>query len=122
MSDEQPKASSDADKELEREVRAGRKVSVPEAIGRLAGPGMMKGVSPVPPKQQAQRRGGVGPVGVLLGGEPSPCRGDTKQVAWNLNVSRARSCGHACRYEIAPARLRASNRSLACFCKVRSPL
>jgi hypothetical protein len=54
MSDEQSKAPSDADKELEREVRAGRKFSLSEGIGRMVGPGMMKGASPVPPKQQAE--------------------------------------------------------------------
>ena len=47
MSDENSKIPSDADKELEREIRANRKFSVSEAIGRLAGPGMMKGISPV---------------------------------------------------------------------------
>jgi hypothetical protein len=54
MSDEKPKTPSDADKELEREIRAERKFSLSEAIGRMAGPGMMKGVSPVAPKQQAE--------------------------------------------------------------------
>lgn len=53
MSDEQS-TTSDADKELEREIRADRKFSLAEAIGRLAGPGMMKGISPVPLKQQAE--------------------------------------------------------------------
>lgn len=53
MSDE-PKTPGDADKELEREIRADRKFSLSEALGRMAGPGMMKGVSPVPPKQQAE--------------------------------------------------------------------
>jgi len=53
MSDE-PKTSGDADKELEREIRAERKFSLSEALGRMAGPGMMKGVSPVPPKRQAE--------------------------------------------------------------------
>ena len=52
MSDEQPGQKSEADAELEREIRAGRKFSVAEAIGRLAGPGMMKGVSPIAPQQQ----------------------------------------------------------------------
>jgi hypothetical protein len=52
VSDEQPGQKSEADAELEREIRAGRKFSVAEAIGRLAGPGMMKGVSPVAPQQQ----------------------------------------------------------------------
>lgn len=45
---------SDKDAELTREIRAGRKFSLSEAIGRLAGPGMMKGVSPVARKQQVE--------------------------------------------------------------------
>ncbi len=54
MSNDQPERSiSEADAELEREIRAGRKFTLAEAIGRLAGPGMMKGVSPVSLKQQA---------------------------------------------------------------------
>ncbi len=39
--------------ELEREIREGRKFTLANAIGRLAGPGMMKGVSPATGKQQA---------------------------------------------------------------------
>jgi hypothetical protein len=55
MSDEQekPTTKSDADAELEREIRANRKFTLTEAIGRMAGPGAMKGVSPVALKQQA---------------------------------------------------------------------
>jgi hypothetical protein len=53
MSDDHPKPSTEADAELEREIRAGRQFSLSEAIGRLAGPGMMKGVSPVTHKEQA---------------------------------------------------------------------
>jgi hypothetical protein len=53
MSDDHPKPPSEADAELEREIRAGRKFTMAEAIGRLAGPGMMKGVSPVTRQQQA---------------------------------------------------------------------
>lgn len=53
MTDKQPKTTSNADKELEREIRADRKFSLAEAIGRMAGPGMMKGVSPVPLREQA---------------------------------------------------------------------
>src|SRR5262249_40588089 len=41
------------DAELERKIRAERKFTLSEAIGRMAGPGMMKGVSPVTGKQQA---------------------------------------------------------------------
>jgi hypothetical protein len=53
MSDEQPKRSTEADAELEREIRAGREFSLAEAIGRMAGPGAMKGVSPIDRKRQA---------------------------------------------------------------------
>lgn len=54
MSNQSPDGPSKADAELEREIRAGRKFSLAEAIGRMAGPGMMKGVSPVSRKQQAE--------------------------------------------------------------------
>jgi hypothetical protein len=52
MSDDNDKRRSEADAELEREIRKGRKFTVAEAIGRMAGPGAMKGVSPVPREQQ----------------------------------------------------------------------
>lgn len=54
MSDDQPKQRSAADAELEREIRQGRTFSMAEAIGRLAGPGMMKGASPIVPQRQAE--------------------------------------------------------------------
>ena len=54
MNDDQKKGPSEADAELEREIRDGRKFSLAEAIGRLAGPGIMKGVSPATRKQQAE--------------------------------------------------------------------
>src|SRR4051794_2626370 len=53
MSDDRPERPADADAELQRQIRAERKFSLTEAIGRMAGPGMMKGVSPVTRKQQA---------------------------------------------------------------------
>jgi hypothetical protein len=53
MGEERPKRPSEADAELERQVRAERKFTLSEAIGRLAGPGAMKGVSPVDRKRQA---------------------------------------------------------------------
>jgi hypothetical protein len=53
MGDDKPKHRSEADADLEREIRAERKFSLSEAIGRLAGPGAMKGVSPVTRTQQA---------------------------------------------------------------------
>jgi hypothetical protein len=54
MCDERPERPTDADDELEREIRRERKFSLAEAIGRLAGPGMMKGVSPISLKQQSE--------------------------------------------------------------------
>jgi hypothetical protein len=51
--DPETNPSSD-DAELEREIRANRRFSVSEAIGRMAGGGMMKGASPVSRKQQAE--------------------------------------------------------------------
>jgi hypothetical protein len=53
MSDDNEKQPSEADKELERKIRKERKFSLAEAIGRLAGPGAMKGVSPITRQQQA---------------------------------------------------------------------
>lgn len=47
-------APKDADAELQREILAERKFTLAEAIGRLAGPGAMKGASPVTRKQQAE--------------------------------------------------------------------
>jgi hypothetical protein len=54
MGDNQDTQRSEADAELEREIRQGRKFTVAEAIGRLAGPGAMKGESPVARMQQAE--------------------------------------------------------------------
>jgi broad specificity phosphatase PhoE len=42
------------DADVEREIREGRKFSLADAIGRLAGPGTMKGASPVTRAQQAE--------------------------------------------------------------------
>jgi hypothetical protein len=54
MSDHQETKRSEADARLEREIREGRKFTLEEAIGRLAGPGAMKGESPVSRMQQAE--------------------------------------------------------------------
>src|SRR5262249_39733776 len=54
MSDDQEAQRSDADSEIEREIRKGRKFTLAEAIGRLAGPGAMKGESPIARLQQAE--------------------------------------------------------------------
>ena len=53
MSDNEDTQRSEADAELEREIRKGRKFTLNEAIGRMAGPGAMKGVSPITRMQQA---------------------------------------------------------------------
>ncbi len=54
--DPEPQQRSAADAELEREIRKERKFSLEEAIMRMAGPGMMKGESPVTLKQQAEAK------------------------------------------------------------------
>ena len=53
MSEEHLERLSEADAELQREIRAEREFTLAEAIGRLAGPGSMKGASPVSGKEQA---------------------------------------------------------------------
>ena len=47
MSNDPPPRKSQSDADLEREIRAERKFTLTEAIGRMAGPGSMKGASPV---------------------------------------------------------------------------
>ena len=55
MSDnKQSKQISEADAELEREIREGRKFTLEEAIGRMVGPGAMKGESPITRMRQAE--------------------------------------------------------------------
>jgi hypothetical protein len=53
MRDDDPEPPDAADAELQREIRAGREFTLADAIGRMAGPGIMKGVSPVTREQQA---------------------------------------------------------------------
>ena len=53
MSNDQETQRSDEDAELEREIRNERKFTLAEAIGRMAGPGAMKGESPITRLQQA---------------------------------------------------------------------
>jgi len=54
MGDEQDTPRSEADAELEREILKERKFTLEEAIGRLIGPGGMKGASPIARLQQAE--------------------------------------------------------------------
>ena len=60
MSDNQDTQRSEADAELEREIRKGRKFTLAEAIGRLAGPGAMKGESPVRACNRPRLRSSLG--------------------------------------------------------------
>jgi len=53
MDDKKPKVKSEADAELERSILAERKFTLEEAIGRMAGPGCMKGASPITRHEQA---------------------------------------------------------------------
>lgn len=54
MSNSQGKAPTQTDIELQRVIRSGRKFTLSEAIGRMAGPGAKKGVSPISRKKQAE--------------------------------------------------------------------
>lgn len=54
MTDEQTKRQAERDAELQRDIRKERSYSLSEAIGRLAGPGSMKGESPVTRTRQAE--------------------------------------------------------------------
>jgi hypothetical protein len=54
MGNPQDKKSSQADAELEREIREGRKFTLEEAVARMVGPGAMKGESPVARMRQAE--------------------------------------------------------------------
>jgi hypothetical protein len=54
VSEKKDMRRSEADAELEREIREGRKFTLEEAIARLAGPGAMKGESPITRMQQAE--------------------------------------------------------------------
>lgn len=54
MSDPQNKQRSESDAELEREIRRERKFSLEDAIGRMAGPGALKGESPITRLQQSE--------------------------------------------------------------------
>jgi len=54
MSEREDADPSQEHADLEREIRADRKFSLSEAIGRMAGGGMMRGASPVSPTRQAE--------------------------------------------------------------------
>ena len=59
MDDDRPNQRAEPDAELERQVRERRKFTPQEAMARMAGPGAMKGASPVSRAQQAETEIGV---------------------------------------------------------------
>ena len=54
MNDDREKQRSEAAEALESEIRQSRKFSPQEALSRMAGPGALKGASPVSQVQQAE--------------------------------------------------------------------
>jgi hypothetical protein len=54
MTDDTKKQRPETVGDVEREIRQGRKVTSKDLMARLAGPGAMKGASPVSPVQQAE--------------------------------------------------------------------
>ncbi|MCL6697719.1 hypothetical protein LZ496_02835 [Sphingomonas sp. NSE70-1] len=54
MANDREKQRTETDSEIEREIREGRKLTAKDLMARLAGPGAMKGASPVSPVQQAE--------------------------------------------------------------------
>jgi hypothetical protein len=54
MNDDKSTQHRDANSELQSEIREGRKFTLEEAIGRMVGPGAMKGESPVARLRQAE--------------------------------------------------------------------
>jgi hypothetical protein len=54
VSDRQAELRFEADDELEREILQGRKFTLEEAVARMAGPGAMKGESPVTRLRQCE--------------------------------------------------------------------
>lgn len=69
------KRRSEAEAELEREIRHGRKFSAQDALARMAGPGALKGASPVSPVQQAETE-----IGTWLGNNLADAGGALKAV------------------------------------------
>jgi hypothetical protein len=69
------KRQSEADAQLEREIRLGRKFNARDALARMAGPGALKGASPVSPVQQAETE-----IGTWLGSNLSDPEGALKAV------------------------------------------
>lgn len=73
--DDDPAKQSEADEQLEREIRLGRKFNPQDALARMAGPGAMKGASPVSPITQAETE-----IGTWLGSNLIDAGGALKVV------------------------------------------
>ena len=54
MNEDQDKRPAQADADVEREIRQARQFDPKEALARMAGPGAMKGASPISRLQQAE--------------------------------------------------------------------
>jgi len=53
------KSRADAEAEIEREIRQGRKLNARDLMAHIAGPGSMKGGSPISPVKEAETELGV---------------------------------------------------------------
>jgi hypothetical protein len=54
MNEDRDDRRPDTNSDIEREIREGRKLTAKDLMAKLAGPGAMKGASPVSPVQQAE--------------------------------------------------------------------
>lgn len=83
MTDDRRQA--DADAAIEREIRLGRKLGAKDLLAQMAGPGALKGASPVSPVQQAETE-----IGAWLGAHlPDTCGALRAVLQRHLKGSRA---------------------------------
>ena len=82
--DDDPNKQSDEDEQLEREIRRARKFNPQEALARMAGPGAMKGASPVSEVQQAETE-----IGTWLGSN-MPDAGGALRVVLHRHLKGSR--------------------------------
>lgn len=73
--DDKHDSQAEADAALEREIRLGRKFNAVDALARIAGPGALKGASPVSPVMQAETE-----VGTWLGSNLPDTEGALRAV------------------------------------------
>ena len=72
---EEDERRAKAEADFEREIRQGRKFAAKDLMGRLAGPGAMKGASAVSPVQQAETE-----IGTWLGSNLADANGALRVV------------------------------------------